>query len=133
MEKIELENGIEKPEFFWHGSTNGGIEEFEPRTSHGTGTELGPRVYATPDKIKALPFLASEYIDETWQVSVINEEVFVFIPMTQEEFIARDKGGYLYKLPGADFEEEPEGMGWSSTQVVAPVEKKHIPKVLDAM
>ena len=67
MEKAKREEHMpskKKPLFLYHGSPHKSIEEFEPRKSKGTGEELGPRVYATPDLATASAFLAD--IKKEW-------------------------------------------------------------------
>lgn len=135
MENIEKTKSPESPEFVYHGSPKADIAEFVPRISMGSGEEYGPQVYASNDLATASIFMAD--VGKSWSAGEVNGVLYVIIPHTKESFLERDKGGFLYKLPGATFSSDPKrGMGekeWASPVSVKPVEVKKIDSALDAM
>jgi len=137
-EKVERKEQIpskEKPPFLYHGSPYKDIEEFEPRISKGTGEEFGAMVYATPDLATASAFLTE--IQKEWSARRFGDTFCVIIPLSREEFIKNDKGGYIYILPSTTFESDPErGLGeyeWASKEKVKPSKKIEYTSALDAM
>ena len=125
MPEKPQENNIEKPDFLYHGSSHKGVEEFEPRTSKGTGGKFGAMVYATPDLATASAFLAE--VQKEWFAGRFGDTFYVLIPLPREEFIKSDKGGHIYVLPSDTFESDPErGLGeyeWASKISVKPIKK----------
>jgi hypothetical protein len=135
MESSEFKSLPEKPEFLYHGSPKGDIKVFTPRVSLGTGEKYGAQVYASPDKAVASIFLAD--IGKSWSAGERNGVLYALIPLSREEFLERDKGGYLYKLPSETFSADQErGLGekeWASSEPVEPAEKIKIDSALDEM
>jgi len=138
LEKKKYEEQIpskEKPPFLYHGSPHRDIEEFEPRISKGTGEECGAMVYATPDLATASAFLTE--IEKEWSAGRLDDTFYTIIPLSREEFIKNDKGGYIYVLPSVTFESDPKrGLGeyeWASKEKVKPLKKIEYASALDAM
>lgn len=135
MENLEKIKSPEKPEFVYHGSPRADIGEFVPRVSMGSGEEYGPQVYASNDLATASMFMAD--VGKSWSTGEVNGVLYAIIPLPREEFIERDKGGFLYKLSGETFSSDPKrGMGekeWASSVPVKPIEVKKIESALDAM
>lgn len=125
----------EKPPVLYHGSANGDIEIFTPRVSGGTGEAAGPQIYASQDRVIGIIFTAN--VDGSWSVCTIEGVPHVIIPMTQEDFVARDTGGYLYMLPADSFESDCKtGLGpkeWASPVPVVPSGKIRIESSLNEM
>lgn len=126
---------MDKPEFVYHGSPRGDIEEFIPRISLGSGEAYGTQVYASNDLATASMFMAD--VGKPWSTGDVNGILYAIIPLTKEEFIQRDKGGFIYKLSGETFTSDPQrGMGekeWASPVSVKPIEVRKIDSVLDAI
>ncbi len=127
---------MERPKFVFHGSPKGDIEEFIPRISMGSGEQYGPQVYASNDLVTASMFMAD--VGKAWSSGeASNGVMYAIIPVLKEEFLPRDKGGFIYKLPGETFSTDSHrGMGekeWASRVSVKPVEVKKIDSALEAM
>ncbi len=125
---------IENPPFLYHGTIEGNIEEFEPRSAVER-TDEKPAVYASPDMDIAIQSMANKYVSSG---GIVNERKFVCIPMTKEDFLKVDHGGYIYKLPGESFKpNKQKGFGgdleWVSISPVRPEEKIKIPSLLESL
>ena len=135
MEHAEAAATPEKPDFVFHGSPRGDIQEFVPRVSLGSGEAFGPQVYASDDLAVATMFTAN--VGGSWSTGKVGEILYAIIPLSREDFLARDKGGYIYKLPGQTFgSERGRGMGdreWASPVAVNPAEVNKVDSSLDAM
>jgi hypothetical protein len=125
----------ERPAYVFHGSPRGDIAEFTPRVSHGSGEAYGPQVYASDDLATAAMFTAN--VGRSWSTGSVGGTLYAVIPMSREEFLGRDGGGYIYRLPGETFStERGRGMGdreWASPVAVTPVDVTYVPSSLDAM
>lgn len=134
-ERLSDHEQKEKPPFLYHGSPNGEIEEFVPRISPGTGDEFGPLVYASPDIETACMFMANP--ETSWSTGTINNIRYAIIPLSREEFLAKDKGGFIYKLASDTFSSDLQrGMGeteWASAEPVKPIEVLKFESSLDEM
>ncbi len=126
---------IIKPEFLYHGSPRGDIDEFIPRVSRGTGESYGPQVYASHDIATAIIFTAT--VKKTWSSGNSNNVSFVVIPLPREDFITHDAGGFLYTLKSDTFSSDStRGLGereWASSVPVKPVRVERIESSLGAM
>ena len=125
---------IENPPFLYHGTTEEKIEEFEPRSAVERPDEK-PAVYASPDMDIAIQSMANKYVSNG---GIVNGRKFVCIPMSKEDFLKVDHGGYIYKLPGESFKpNKQKGFGgdleWVSATSVKPVEKIKIPSLLESL
>ena len=135
MEKGVLENNIEKPSVLYHGSINPDLEELEPRALSWRDKDEGPRIFATPDRRLATIFAGKN--EMVVGSGTFNNTPYARILGTADEFIASDKGGYLYTLPTDSFECDPgKGLGtseWTCKVNVKPHTKEHFDSALDAM
>jgi hypothetical protein len=134
--KVKYKDYSKAPKFVYHGSPNGEIKEFTPRVSLGTGEKYGPQVYASDNKITAKMFMAD--VGRSWSTGkTANNTLYAIIPLSRKEFVKKDKGGFLYTLPGKTFSSDPNrGMGneeWASPVAVKPIEVNKFDSVLDAM
>lgn len=125
---------FENPPFLYHGTTEENIEEFEPRSAIER-TDEEPAVYASPDMDIAIQSMANKYVSNG---GIVNERKFVCIPMSEEDFLKVDHGGYIYKLPGEFFKpNKHKGFGgdleWVSATPVKPIEKIKIPSLLESL
>ena len=134
-DKFEKIIDPEKPPFLYHGSPNGEIEEFTPRVSMGSGEKFGPKVYASDDI--AVASMMTTRLPMTWGGGIHNGEVYCYIPMTREEFINFDTGGWIYKLDSDAFSTVDGGgmqeKEWGSSVSVKPIEKIRVESSYDAM
>ena len=137
MEKFESKQNIheskEKPPFLYHGTINGDIEEFEPRSAIERPDEE-PAVYASPDLEIAILSMANAFVSNG---GILNGRMFACIPMTREEFGAHDRGGTVYVFRSDSFEIN-EGRGlqdkeWVSKTPVKPTGKIQFPSLLEIM
>lgn len=125
---------FENPPFLYHGTTEEEINEFEPRSAIERPDEE-PAVYASPDMDIAIQSMANKYVSNG---GIVNGRKFVCIPMTKEDFLKVDHGGYIYKLPGESFQPNGQnGFGgdleWVSSTAVKPIEKIKIPSLIDSL
>lgn len=127
--------GVEKPKYLFHGTPVAGIKNFHPRVSLGSGEVDGPQVFATDDLAWASIMMSS--VGKRWSSGKYEGGWYAVIPLTRAEFIAQDKGGYLYALPSISFiKNGRSGVSeheWKSPVSVEPVATKHITSVLDEM
>ena len=132
---MKNKRSFKKPDFLYHGSSNGEIEEFKPEVSLGTGEVHGPQVYASHDIATASIFMAN--IKKSWSAGEFDGVLYAVIPLDREEFIKTDNGGFIYKVSGGSFSiNHDNSMGdkeWSSSVPVKPLEKTRFGSVLDAM
>ncbi len=134
---FERRTSPEKPKILYHGSTNGEITEFTPRLSHGTGSEHGEQVYASPSLMVASVFMAKEYIKQPWSSGFYGGAYCALITIPRDEFLQRDKGGYIYAIDSKSFSTK-EGRGlddqeYASSEPVTPETKVFYPSVLETM
>jgi hypothetical protein len=135
MENPEKTTYPEKPKFLYHGSPRGGIEEFLPRVSPGSGEAYGAQVYASDSLTVASMFTFSP--GRAWSAGLHGDIAFALFPMSREEFIEKDKGGYIYKFDSETFSTE-EGRGmtdneWASSVPVKPLEVIKVDSALENM
>ena len=97
--KLNSNESEEKPPLLYHGTINGGIKEFKPRSATERPGEE-PAVYASPDREIAVQSMANKFVSNG---GILNGRKFVCIPMTREEFIAQDHGGTVYVFSSDSF------------------------------
>lgn len=124
---------LERPPKLYHGSTDGSITQFEPRT-HRARPEEGAKTYASPTIETALQSMANRFVSNG---GVVNGRRFVCIPYTEEEFKRLDTGGYLYELPVDSFFPN-HGYGleddeWVSSVPVTPLQVTHYPSLYQTL
>jgi hypothetical protein len=68
---------------------------------------------------------------------IVNGRHFVCIPMTREEFLKKDSGGYIYKLPSDSFSSnEGRGFGedeWVSHDNASPISVEYLPSLYNVL
>ncbi|MEJ0053757.1 MAG: hypothetical protein WDN10_03500 [bacterium] len=131
--KLNQSESKEKPPVLYHGTANGDIKEFEPRSAAERPDEE-PAVYASPDREIAIQSMANKFVTNG---GIVNGRKFVCIPMTREEFIEQDHGGTVYSFPSDSFEiNKGIGLGdkeWVSRTTVKPRGLERFPSLLAAM
>jgi hypothetical protein len=123
----------EKPPAVYHGSVDGDIKEFEPRTAAERPDE-DPAIYASPNIEIAKQSMANRFVTNG---GIVNGRHFVCIPMTREEFLKKDSGGYIYKLPSDSFSSnEGRGFGedeWVSHDNTSPISVEYLPSLYNVL
>ncbi len=129
-EKIgSVEGDIEKPPLMYHGSIEGTVNEFMPRSATERPTER-PAIYASPKIEVAKQSMANRFVSNG---GIVNGKRFVCIPGEREAFLKQDLGGYVYTLPGGSFSIN-RGMGlgddeWVSHRNVRPLSVEYFPSL----
>jgi uncharacterized protein (DUF2235 family) len=126
---------MEKPATVYHGSSNKGIERFEPRSQKVRDQTEGPKVFATSDKRMASVFIMG--VDDSWGNSGMHNGIPYMVISDRARFEKLDQGGAIYHLPGDSFETDPnKGLGdieWTSGEAVVPTDKEDHASALEAM
>jgi hypothetical protein len=128
-----VDSKIERPPYVYHGSVDGDVVSFVPRSATERPDEEAA-VYASPNIEIAKQSMANRFVTNG---GVVNGRHFVCIPMTKENFIKKDTGGYLYKLPCDSFApNEGRGFGddeWVSYEDVHPLSVEYFPSLYDVL
>lgn len=121
-----------KPEFLYHGSPDGNIEEFEPRLASGTDfvEDQDKAVYATHERNYAIAFALPKITDDgskpAWSLEYSNNGSKSLI-IIRHGRVDKDGIGYVYKLPSGTFEkDENRKMQWRSHKRVKPESKEEV-------
>src|SRR5438552_2602336 len=124
----------EKSPVLYHGTSYDHIKELEPKRKSYRDEGEGELLFATPSLEMASVFMAES---KHYGSGLHNGIPYAYFIEPREEFLERDKGGYIYILPGDKFKSDPQkGLGeyeWTSEEKVKPVGKIEYPSVLDAM
>jgi hypothetical protein len=114
----------EKPPFLYHGSPRGEIEEFEPSVSGGSGEKYGALVCAAPDLATAIIFMVR--VKGGWSAGRFFDVPYVLLPVSRDEFIEDDAGGYIYILPSDTFNSERDQYCYHQSNNTAEVQFRRI-------
>jgi hypothetical protein len=140
MEKFESALGSdaakEKPKFLFHGSTRASLTNLTPGRTQSIGEDGKEKTFASPSREVASVYLASDYIAPLgWSSGRYNGALCVFVPMSEQSFRAKDKGGYLYTVSSEKYElNDGMGMGdeeYRATESVPTETSEYIPSILD--
>jgi hypothetical protein len=120
------------PSVLYHGSTRKIDGPLQPVLINGSEDRVHnePIVFATDNAALAGLFMAPT--DALVSIGFEQDIAYICIWGTPEEFAAKDRGGYLYFLPGNAFEKRGKGYEWQSRTTVTPQEIKFFPSVLKA-
>lgn len=124
----------QKLKVLYHGSSSiiNGLLEPVFRQDSPNHVHTRASVFATdrPDVASLFMFPFKEHI-----ASIGFEESVAFICIwgTPEEFVAKDKGGFLYTILSDNFEKVGKKYEWQSFVPVHPIEMKHFDSVIDGM
>jgi len=123
----------EKPNKFYHGSPNRGIEELEPRRKSFRDKTEGELLFATPDIACATLFLVRMHDDESLKGT--DDGFYINVIADKEKFTELDKGGTIYELPDANFTSDPNRWSkeWATKEKIKPRDKIHFDSALRAM
>lgn len=123
----------EKPEKFYHASSNREISELEPRRISHRSDEEGELLFATPDIACATMFLTRIYDKDSRKG--FSNGIYYFVIADKDKFIELDKGGTIYELPNANFTLDPTKWNkeWATKEKVKPTNAIHFDSSLRAM
>lgn len=130
----ELESR-ERPEFLYHGSDVGGIEELEPQKIYVPkgNRRAPPSVYASDKPAFAISHSFEWSSDEGFDVYEKRGKMILEVP---ERFRNRlDQEAYLYKVSSENFtiaEDEETGLTWRAVRGVKPINVEKFNSVREA-
>ncbi|HTK04638.1 MAG TPA: hypothetical protein VL500_03575 [Candidatus Eisenbacteria bacterium] len=121
------------PDALYHGSTRRIEGELTPVLRHGSEDHVHERaaVFATERRDVAALFMMPD--DALFSIGFERDVAYVCIWGTPGEFAPRDKGGWLYALPGASFEKVGKSYEWQSFAPVRPLEATRYDSALEGM
>ena len=119
----------------YHASTNPNLEFIKPQKTMSKDKYIGEYVFATKDKT-----LAAMYLGPKGFGKIMNYETSspnIMICGDQEDYIAKDKGGAIYKVDASLFSKSPQtelkDSELASEQAVKPMSKEVFDNSLLAM
>jgi hypothetical protein len=117
----------------YHGSTQKGLKELRPATLESRKRGEKPLLFATPELPLAIIFISREIRE----CGMFNDVPYAVIRGSKEEYVASDKGGSVYELPGQGFEFDPSrsmnDREWFTRNPIKPLKEVHYPSCLEAM
>jgi hypothetical protein len=121
--------------FLYHASQHKNLVKITPQKTLSHDKYIGNFVFATANKIMAIMYLSPKGFATLMNPDDSNPDIVVC--GTVEDFIKRDLGGAVYKLPSAHFTKTPQ-KGLSdyemvSTHTVEPLGKTTYNSALEAM
>jgi hypothetical protein len=122
-------------QFVYHGSVTSDITEFEPRKRYTpSGTDVLPRIYASPNPMFAaahsFPWSSDEGIDVTFD----NGKTILVVPEQHKDRL--NQPVYIYKIDSTSFElteEEKTGETYHSNKAVTPTAMTSFNSVIEAI
>ncbi len=127
----------EKPEVLYLAAKTPNISELVPQKGNYRDEDECAVIFSTPDKALASAFLVEGHGDHWMTIGFYEDIPVVVIKSNKEEFIKKDKGGFMYTVPSETFDFDlNKGMGereWVSKVPVKPLSEKHFESALDAM
>lgn len=126
-------NEVIKPSVLYHASVNRKIEILEPRGESIRHPEEGPVVFASRGK----PYQFLVPSDDSWTRKSGFNGVQVHVISDQERYEREDKGGAIYYLDSATFNNDYPKYGggrgeWTSKVAVKPFKKEEYASGLQA-
>ena len=117
----------------YHGSPNKIEGELKPILKHSTLEHIHnkPAVFATERIDVASLFMFP--LDTLASIGFEQDIAYICIWGTSEEFISKDKGGYIYIFSSDKFEQVGKDYEWQSFVTVLPKEVKEYSSVIDGM
>jgi hypothetical protein len=124
---------MEKPDQFYHGSPDRGLEELTPQRKSFRREGEGRLLFACPDLAGATLFLTRLHDDESKKGYVDGK--YYFVVANKEKFLVLDKGGTVYVLPGEDFlfDSNEWSREWACAKPVKPIRTINFNSSLRAM
>jgi hypothetical protein len=120
-------------DILYHGSATKITGPLTPILRHGSEDHVHDRaaVFATERADIASLFMIPT--DVLSSIGFEHDVAYICIWGAAEEFAARDRGGYLYGMPGTTFEKIGKGYEWQSFAPVTPSEIRAYPSIIDGM
>ncbi len=140
IKNIIEENKVEKkekPATLFIGTQIKGIKEFTPRRGSYRDRNEGPVIFSTPDRALASVFMMKEHDDSWTRIGYFGDVLVIVICMDRDEYIKKDKGGFIYEVPSDTFDYNPNlGMGdkeYTSREPVKPINETSYISSLNTM
>jgi len=124
---------MEKPLYLYHGSSHKITGPLQPvlRQDSPEHIHTKPAVFATARADIAALFMFP--LTTLASVGFEQDTAYICIWGKPEEFAAKDSGGFLYVLPGENFEKIGKEYEWQSFQEVTPLEIRQFKSVVNGM
>lgn len=124
---------IHSIEWVYHGSTRKITGPLLPVFVQSSEDHIHqiPVVFATDNEAIASLFMMPS--DALCSIGYEQNAAYVCIWGTPEEFSVKDRGGYIYVLPGDTFEKRGKFYEWQSVTSVLPIETKYFTSVLEGL
>lgn len=121
------------PAALYHGSAARIDGPLLPILRHGSADHVHERAAVFAAERADLASLFMIPGDALSSIGFEQDVAYVCIWGTPEEFSARDRGGWLYVLPGASFEKVGKWYEWQSFEAVTPSEVRTYASAFDGM
>ncbi|MDO8495139.1 MAG: hypothetical protein Q7S32_01240 [bacterium] len=117
----------------YHGSPHKIAGELKPVLKHSTSDHIHdlPAVFATERIDVASLFMFP--VEVIHSIGFEQDIAYICIWGTSEEFLPKDKGGFVYRLPSTSFEKIGKKYEWQSFEEVTPGEVIEFPSVIAGM
>lgn len=121
------------PDALYHGSAARIDGPLEPVLRHGSADHVHERAAVFAAERADLASLFMIPGDALSSIGFEQDVAYICIWGTPEEFVARDRGGWLYVLPGAKFEKIGKWYEWQAFEAVTPTEVRRYPSAVAGM
>lgn len=125
---------ISKPPFLYHGSFQSVDGPLKPILKQDSPDHIHTRasVFAT-DRADIASLFMFPFNEHIASIGFEQSMTYICIWGTPEEFITKDKGGYLYILPIDTFEKVGKEYEWQSFEAILPIEVRRYKSVIQGM
>lgn len=121
--------------FLYHASPDKSLAVIEPKRTLSKDKYIGDYVFATEDPRLAAMYLASK--GTALLMNVKSSPFSIVINANEQDYLASDKGGAVYKVPAATFEKTPQAGLEDSERIskvsTMPLEKKVYSSSIEAI
>jgi hypothetical protein len=121
------------PAALYHGSAARIDGPLQPMLRHGSADHVHERAAVFAAERADLASLFMIPGDALSSIGFEQDVAYVCIWGAPEEFAARDRGGWLYVLPGEKFEKIGKWYEWQAFEPVTPSETRRYPSAVDGM
>lgn len=123
-----------KPQKLYHGSFHEIDGPLQPIFIQDSPDHIHTRaaVFAT-DRADVASLFMFPFKEHIASIGFEQGIAYICIWGTSEEFVSKDKGGYLYILSGDTFEKVGKEYEWQSFEAVLPVEVRRYKSVIQGM